>query len=92
MEYLCSLTLIISDMEEQILKIIIKGSDHKFPLVDTAREITEHMTKFIEWLMNDCEFWYEMNKHYWEDAESSKKYTLNEVYDYWFTHLNKSNH
>lgn len=71
-------------MEEEILKMIKSGIHGRCYANElTAHEINSHIMKFIEWIQDDCEFWYEMNRHVWQDVKSEKEYNLNELYQHW---------
>ena len=39
--------------------------------------------EFVEWLQDDCEFWYEMFTHKWHNTETNNIYTISELYQYW---------
>lgn len=80
-------------MEEEILKIIGSCyeamtpcySDYVLNEEKTAKEITEHVFKFVEWLQNNEVFGKIHNTHlYVNFAEGSKRtYNLDEVYSCW---------
>ena len=63
------------------------------PIKKLASEIDaltkEHYFEFIKWIQNDCEFWYDMYKQRWYDAKTNKKYTLDELYNYWLENYKK---
>ena len=67
-------------MEEQILKILKQQYvPHGFTLIEipreqAAKEITDHVMEFIEWLKDECDI-----RDYYSMA----------IYDYWLTNIKK---
>jgi hypothetical protein len=80
-------------MEDQILKIL-QSSGKKF-LYEDAKEITEHIMEFIEWLTintmrattySPMFYLLKFPEHH---ADTSKELHIKEVYEYWLNNVNK---
>jgi hypothetical protein len=86
-------------MEEQIYKFIMQGyfktSSIEDPDKRVAKNIYKHFMKFLRWLDFDqimFTTWDETGERYAtvdEDFMPVKYYTIEEVYLYWLTNINK---
>jgi len=81
---------IIEILDEEIAKKKSRTTDDEI-IVAADRIVTLgwYPKDFIMWILNDSPFWYEMIGHYWQNAETGEKYTLDELYNYWKTEVNK---
>ena len=71
-------------MTEYILKVMIDGSDFKFPTVNIAMEIAEHLEGYDKWKLENCTPYYEVKWTLYDRDDDVKGYFTNsELYQYY---------
>jgi hypothetical protein len=79
-------------MEEQILKIMKSHCVFKIWPVNAAKETTEHVMKFIEWLGENCSIVQILGNRRWkyDDGKTCHYCGDMKMYQYWFENVYKS--
>jgi hypothetical protein len=78
-------------MKEKILEIIDSKCETGGYVYDVAaEEITAMVFEFVEWMNNDCPFWYEMESRGWcIDLDAEAYYDIKGLFNYWLTNIYK---
>ena len=78
-------------MEEQILKILIKGIDYKFPTFNIAKEIDilthKHYLEFIKWLFSKKSKYAICYGSKTPLCTTYEDFTVEEVYKFWLNNI-----
>ena len=77
-------------MEEKILEII--KTQWPFHPEKRAKEITAHIFEFIHWKdfgQNPFIDWFDEEGEFYTDEVSEKRFTIEDLYEYWLTNIKK---
>ena len=72
-------------MEKEIIDILQANLDYDnldFNMQQAAKEITEHVMEFIEWLRLNCD----TGNGYWDIGDLTDYYDA-DIYQYWLTNI-----